>query len=311
MQIVRLEALAPLGWANPAVSVGNFDGVHRGHQALAQAVVREARRGAGTAVVLSFDPHPSRVLAPERAPATLLTIPQRAELLGGLGIDRLAVLPFTAELSQYPPEGFAQRVLAGCLGARVVAVGANFRFGRGRVGDLAALTAFGATMGFRVLGLAPVLLDDAPISSTRVREAVARGDCRAARELLGRRAFLDGVVVRGAGRGRALGLATANLDPLNETLPHAGVYACCARTLPAGDSLPAVVNIGRRPTFGGGAVTVEAHLLDFDGDLYGHVLRLEFEARLRDERRFDGPEALLAQVREDIAAARRLLEKAC
>lgn len=310
MQIVRLESLAPLGWASPAVTVGNFDGMHRGHQALAAAVVREARAASGTAVVLTFDPHPSRVLAPERAPATLMTIPQRAELLGALGIERLAVLPFTRELSQYPPEDFAGRVLLGCLGVRVVVVGANFRFGRGRAGDIAGLTALGAASGFRVHGVPPVLLDEAPISSTRVREAVARGDFAAARELLGRRHFLDGAVVRGLARGRTLGLATANLDPLNETLPHGGVYACFARVLPDGDALPAVVNVGRRPTFGGGALLVEAHLLDFEGDLYGRVLRLEFEARLRDERRFDGPQALLAQVREDIACARRLLEKA-
>jgi riboflavin kinase/FMN adenylyltransferase len=311
MQIVRLESLAPRGWSSPAVSVGNFDGVHLGHQALAEAVVREARAAGGSAIVLTFDPHPARVLAPERAPGTLLTITQRAELLGQLGIERLAVLPFTPELSQYPPEGFARRVLAECLGARAVVVGANFRFGRSRAGDLAALTAFGAALGFRVAGLPPLLLDGAPISSTRVREAVARGDCAAARELLGRRHFLDGTVVGGVARGRTLGLATANLDPLNETLPHAGVYACCARVLPERLALPAVVNVGRRPTFGGGALLVEAHLIDFEGDLYGRQLRLEFEARLRDERSFDGPGALVAQVQQDIASARRLLEKAC
>jgi riboflavin kinase/FMN adenylyltransferase len=310
MELVRLESLAPRGWDAPAVTVGNFDGVHRGHQVLADAVARDARAASGSAVVLTFDPHPSRVLAPERAPATLMTIAQRAEVLGGLGIDKLAVLPFTRELSQLTPAEFARRVLADCLGASVVVVGAGFRFGRGRAGDVRALGAFGEAMAFRVHGVPPVLHEGALVSSTRVREAVARGDVRAAHELLGRPHFLDGVVVRGGARGRSLGIPTANLDPVNETLPHGGVYACLARRLPDGGRLRAVVNIGKRPTFGGGLTLVEAHILDFDGDLYGATLRIELHERLRDERRFEGPEALLEQVASDIAAARRVLEKA-
>jgi riboflavin kinase/FMN adenylyltransferase len=310
MEIVRLESLAPRGWARAAVSVGNFDGVHRGHQALADVVVREALGAAGTAVVLTFDPHPSRILAPERTPTTLMTIPQRAEALAVLGVDKLAVLPFTRELSQHAPEAFARHLLVECLAARVVVVGANFRFGRGRAGDVSALSRFGKAMGFRVHGVPPVLHELEPISSTRVREAVVRGDVSAARELLGRAYAVDGVVVRGLSRGRTLGIPTANLDPINETLPHGGVYACFARLLPGGPPLPAVVNIGRRPTFGGGAILVEAHVIDFGGDVYGKPLRLEFQERLRDERRFDGKEALVDQVRADIEAARRVLEKA-
>lgn len=292
------------------MTVGNFDGVHRGHQALAAAVVQEARAAAGTSIVLSFDPHPSRVLSPERAPATLMTLEQRAEVLGTLGIDRLVVLPFTRELSQQPAQLFARRVLWEALGARVVIVGANFRFGRGRAGDVTGLRGFGESLSFRVSGVAPVLQEGAPISSTRVREAVARGDVTAARELLGRAFFVDGVVVQGKGRGRSLGIPTANLDPSNETLPGGGVYACSCRLLgePA-RALPAVVNIGRRPTFGGGALLLEAHLLDFEGDLYGRGLRVAFEQRLRDERHFEGRDALLAQIHEDIVTARRLLEK--
>jgi len=292
------------------VTVGNFDGVHRGHQALAAAVVQEAREASGSSVVLGFDPHPSRVLSPERAPATLMTLEQRAEVLGGLGIDHLAVLPFTRELSQEPAEAFARSVLCEALGARVVIVGANFRFGRARAGDVETLRGFGRQLGFRVAGIEPVLQDGAPISSTRVREAVARGDVTAARGLLGRSFFVDGVVVQGKGRGRTLGIPTANLDPLNETLPGGGVYACAVWT-PAEPGPPrrAVVNIGRRPTFGGGALLLEAHLLDFAADLYGLRLRIAFEERLRDERRFDGKDALLAQIRLDIAAARLLLEK--
>lgn len=310
MEVFRLESLEPRGLRSPSVTVGNFDGVHLGHRALAEAVVAEARAAGGEAVVLTFDPHPSRVLAPERAPATLMTIAQRAEMLGRLGIDRLAVLPFTRELSHESAEEFARRVLAGALGARAVVVGFNFRFGRGRAGDAAALASFGRDLGFAVRALPPVLHEGAPVSSSRVREALGRGAVEAARELLGRRYFVDGAVVQGIGRGRGLGIPTANLDPVNEILPGGGVYACLCSIAGEGPRRPAVANVGRRPTFGGGAVLLEAHLLDFGDDLYGRSLRVEFEARLRDEQRFPDGAALLRQIRADIESARRLLEKA-
>ncbi len=307
MERMRLDTLSPRGWREPAVTVGNFDGVHRGHRSLVEAAVRQARERRGTAVALTFDPHPSRVLSPDRAPSTLMTLDQRAEALAALGIECLAVLPFTFELSRESAADFARKVLREAMGARVVVVGENFRFGRGREGDLAAL---GESLGFAVLGTPPVVHEGAPISSTRIREALARGAVRAARDMLGRRFFVDGTVVRGVGRGREIGLPTANLAVLNETLPARGVYACRCRELgEAGGALhPAVVNIGHRPTFGGGALSVEAHLLDFDGDLYGRALRIEFEERLREERTFAGPEALVAQVRDDVARARRMLD---
>lgn len=309
MERVRLDTLAPRGWREAAVTVGNFDGVHLGHRSLVEAAVRRARERGGTAVALTFDPHPSRVLSPDRAPSTLMTLDQRAEALAALGIDSLAVLPFTFELSRQAAADFARTVLRDALGARVVVVGDNFRFGRGREGDLAALARLGESLGFAVHGTPPVLHEGAPISSTRIREALARGAVRGAREMLGRPFFVDGTVVRGVGRGREIGLPTANLAVLNETLPARGVYACRCRELGTGGALhPAVVNIGHRPTFGGGALSVEAHLLDFDGDLYGRTLRTEFEERLREERTFAGPEALVAQVRDDVARVRRMLD---
>ena len=308
MEVVRLDTLEPRGWPEAAVAVGNFDGVHRGHQALVALAVRDARAAGGTSVVLTFDPHPSRVLSPDRAPASLMTLDQKAEILASLGVDRLAVLPFTVELSRREPDDFAREVLQQALGARVVVVGSSFRFGRGRSGDLATLRRFGDAMGFRVHGLRPVIARGGPISSTRIREALARGAVDAAQDFLGRRFFVDGVVVRGEGRGRRIGLPTANLDVVNETVPGGGVYACWCRIEGAqAAARPAAVNIGRRPTFGGGLTTVEAHVLDFDGDLYGRMLRLEFEDRLREERAFPGPEALVAQIRSDIDAARRVL----
>jgi len=308
MEVVRLESLEPRGWPEPALAVGNFDGVHRGHQALVAQAVRDAQAANGTAVVLTFDPHPSRVLSPDRAPASLMTLDQKAEILAGLGVDRLAVLPFTVELSRREPEEFARDVLQRALGARVVVVGSSFRFGRGRGGDLGTLRRLGEELGFRVHGQRPVIARGGPISSTRIREALSRGAVDAARDFLGRRFFVDGVVVKGEGRGRRIGIPTANLELANETVPGGGVYACWCRV--RGDDSaprPAAVNVGRRPTFGGGVMTVEAHVLDYDGDLYGRTLRVEFEERLREERTFSGAEALVAQIRSDIGEARRVL----
>ena len=288
------------------MTVGNFDGVHRGHQALVEAVVKAARAFQGTAVALTFDPHPSRVLSPDRAPASLMTLDQKAEVLSSLGIDRVVALPFTHETAASPPEDFARAVLRGALGAEAVVVGTNFRFGRRRAGNLERLRELGEEIGFRVDGVPPVVHEGAPISSTRIREALSRGAVFPAGELLGRAYFIDGVVGRGDGRGRTLGIPTANLEPVNEILPARGVYVGRV-TVPERGTWGTVVNVGRRPTFGGTRTTVEAHLLDFDGDLYGGSLRLAFTERLRDERAFPGPEALIAQIREDVARARALL----
>jgi riboflavin kinase / FMN adenylyltransferase len=307
METIRLRNLEPRGWPAPVVTVGNFDGVHRGHQALVGAAVEGARATGGVSVVLTFDPHPSRVLSPDRAPEALVTVEQKEELLAGLGVDRMALLPFTAELSNRTPPEFAAAVLKRALGAHRVVVGTNFRFGRGRGGDVTLLRRLGGELGFDVVAVEPVFHEGAPISSTRIREALARGAVGAARELLGRPFFVDGDVVHGDGRGRTIGVPTANLALRNETLPRPGVYSATCRLLPAGGPRAAVVNLGRRPTFGGGETTLEAHLLDFDGDLYGASLRVEFRERLRDEKRFDGPESLVKQIREDIDAARQAL----
>jgi riboflavin kinase/FMN adenylyltransferase len=306
MDRVRVERALRHGGEPTAVTVGNFDGVHRGHQALAALTVARAREAGEKAVVLTFEPHPARLLAPARAPATLTTLAQKEELLAGLGIDRLAVLAFDAEVAALSPREFARDVLAGSLGARHVVVGESFRFGRGREGDASGLAALGAGLGFSVRILAPVLERGEPVSSSRVRERIARGDVRAARDLLGRPYFLDAVVVRGDGRGRTIGVPTANLRTENEVLPARGVYAGRCR-VPGSGSRLAVVNVGERPTFGGGGTTVEAHLVDFEGDLYGARVRLELHERLRDEERFADARALVGRIRQDVARARDLL----
>jgi riboflavin kinase/FMN adenylyltransferase len=303
---LRLDALVPAGWGPLAVSLGNFDGVHRGHARLAQETIREAGAVGGRSVVLTFDPHPARVLHADRAPATLVTIPQKRELLAGLGIDHLAVLPFTREVAELDAEAFAREVLVGGLAAAAVVVGVNFHFGRGRSGDAATLARLGGELGFRVRSVDPVLHDGLPISSTRIRAALAAGDVAEAEHMLGRRFFVDGTVVAGDGRGRTIGFPTANVEPSNETLPAAGVYACLLSV--AGEpARGAVANLGRRPTFGEGAVRLEVHVLDFAHDLYGAAVRVAFASRLRDERRFAGPGDLAAQIADDVSRARQVL----
>jgi riboflavin kinase/FMN adenylyltransferase len=306
MERVRLESLTARGWSSPGVSIGNFDGVHRGHQALVAATARWARSRGGTVVALTFDPHPTRLLDPQRGPATLSTLAQKEELLGRLGVERLAVLPFTEALARLPPEEFARTVLAGALEAKRVVVGEDFRFGQGRRGDVKTLGALGKTLGFEVEAVPAVLHGDRPVSSSRVRAALREGDVEEAWSLLGHPFFVDGTVVEGERRGRQLGFPTANLQTENEILPSHGVYAARCR-LPSGEWFPAVANFGRRPTFGGSLPSAEAHLIDFDQELYGARLRLEFQARLRDERRFPGPAALVAQIGRDVARARAVV----
>ena len=313
MELVRLDSLPSAGDASSAVTLGNFDGVHRGHQALVAEVVEWARGAAAAAVVLTFDPHPARVLNPASAKSALMTLDQKAEVLAALGVGRLAVLPFTESVARLSAEAFARRVLREALGAARVVVGPDFRFGRGRTGNVDTLAKLGESLGFEVSRTPPLLQDGIVISSSRIRDSLACGDVAKARALLGRPFYVDGVIVAGDGRGRSLGFPTANVAPRNETLPLLGVYACRVRLGGRASSWvsswPAVANLGQRPTFGGGEAVLEAHLLDFEGDLYGNEVRVEFAERLRAERAFPGPAALLEQIRRDAEAARRVLEK--
>jgi riboflavin kinase/FMN adenylyltransferase len=300
MERLQLGSGAAAVGTRQAVAIGNFDGVHRGHQALVARAVARARETGGAAVVLTFDPHPAQVLRPEAAPQPLTTLAQKEELVLALGVERLVALEFDARLAALTPDAFVREVLASLLGARHVVVGESFRFGHARQGDAHTLEALGGRQGFDVQVVRPVLHAGRPISSSRVREAIAAGEVRDAAELLGRPYALDGVVVRGDGRGRGLGFPTAQL------LPARGVYAGRA-LVPGGEWRAAVVNVGERPTFGGTGLVVEAHLLDFAGDLYDARVRLSFQARLRGEQRFASATALVERIHEDVRAARELL----
>jgi riboflavin kinase / FMN adenylyltransferase len=298
---------APPGGA--LVMIGNFDGVHLGHRAVLETSSREAHARGLATVALTFDPHPAVVLGRGAQPV-LTTLERKLELIGRLcpGLT-VVVEPFTLELAALSPAEFAERILRDALGARIVVVGRNFRFGRGRAGDLATLEELGQALGFEARAEALRGDDEGPYSSSRIREALAAGDLAKAEALLGRPHSLSGTVVRGAGRGRTIGVPTANLDGVTEALPPYGVYACVVDTLdPAGNRAlaTAVINIGNRPTLGAG-FSVEAHLFDYDGDLYGARLRLHLCARLREERRFANIDALRAQIELDMKDARQLL----
>ncbi|HEY8232018.1 MAG TPA: bifunctional riboflavin kinase/FAD synthetase [Vicinamibacteria bacterium] len=306
MERLRLGIGRAAVGSQAAVAVGNFDGVHRGHQALVAAAVERATHAGGAAVVLTFDPHPVRVLRPDAAPAALTTLAQKEELVTALGIDRLVALEFDARVAALEPAAFAREVLAAALGARHVVVGESFRFGRGREGDAPRLEALGGELGFSVQVVPPLLHSGSPVSSSRVREALVAGDVGEAEALLGRPYALDARVAHGDGRGRGLGFPTANLAGEGQLLPARGVYAGRCE-LPGGEAWPVVVNVGERPTFGGKGLVVEAHLIDYAGDLYDVRVRVSFQARLRDELRFDSKEALVARIHEDVRAARALL----
>ena len=281
------------------VAVGNFDGVHIGHQAIFASARKEALARGCSVLVLTFAQHPVSRLQPHRAPSPLMTLEDRLGTIGDLGVDSALVLPFEDELASMPPETFVRKVLVGALKASAVVVGRGWRFGRDRAGDDVLLADLGRRYGYDVFPVPGVLHGGLPVSSTRIRESLARGDVVLARELLGRPHYLRGVVVEGRGTGRRLGFPTVNLASGEVMLPSRGVYAAGCR---AGSwEGPAAVNIGVRPTFGNGVDLLEAHLLGFDGHLYGVTVTLAFQARLREELAFSSAAELSAQIRADVA----------
>jgi riboflavin kinase / FMN adenylyltransferase len=305
-------AARPPGGPPLAVAIGNFDGVHLGHQALlAEARSRATRRG-GPSAVLTFTPHPARLFAPAKAPPLIMSLERRLELLAEAGVDIAVVEPFTRAFAAIEAEEFVRRVLAQDLAAAEVVVGYDFSFGRGRAGNVARLGELGDELGLGVAVNPPVSVDGLPCSSTRVRELCGAGEVAAAARLLGRPVEVEGCVARGAARGRALGFPTANVVPEGELLPKLGIYAARARILDGvqgGQVRRAALSIGRNPTFTSPdtAVSVEAYLLDYDGDLYGRRLRLEILDRLRDEQRFDTIDALVQQIHADVDRVRALV----
>ena len=308
MNLAHFPDDPPPRWHQPVLALGNFDGLHRGHMKIIDRVRRRAGERGGTPAAMTFDPHPSRVLRPDKAPPLLMTKEQKIEALARSGMQGVAVIRFTHDLSLWDPEMFVRTVLIDWLHVAEVWVGANFLFGHERAGTFNVLRSLGARYGFRAEKIDPVRYKDFVVSSTRVRRLVSEGRVDEAGALLGHHYFIDGIVARGAGRGRELGFPTANLDTPNELLPPAGVYAT---TTMIGEVVhPSITNIGTRPTFGDVDRTmIETHIFEIDRDLYGASLRLSFVQRMRDERPFADVDALRAQIDADCRSARRLFSR--
>lgn len=305
MDVIQGSGALPIE-GESAVTVGFFDGVHRGHQAVIRRVVEVARERSLRPVVVTFDRHPLQTLSPGKRPPLLTTLRRKAALIEELGVDILLVLEFTEEVSRWPPEEFVDRILARGLGARHVSVGTNFTFGHKAAGNFQVLADLGAAQGFSVEPVALFKADGRPVSSTSIREALAEGDLDWPERALGRRYAVEGQVVAGAGRGKGLGYPTANLrTPDGILIPGRGVYA--GRVAIGGSWWTAAINVGINPTFGGVPLHLEAYVLDFQGDLGGQVLTMEFWARLRDEVRFDSPEELSRQIGMDVERTRGIV----
>lgn len=295
----------PVRWHQPVLALGNFDGLHRGHTTIVERVLRTAADRGVSPLVLTFDPHPTRVVRPDRAPALLMTLAQKVEAFEQAGVHGVAVVRFTSDIASWDPETFVRLVLVEWLGIAEVWVGASFLFGHDRSGNVSVLQALGARYGFRAETIDPVRHKEIVVSSSRVRRLIAEGRVDEATTLLGRHYFMDGTVVHGLERGRLLGFRTANLESENELTPPNGVYATLA-TLD-GIAYPSVTNIGVRPTFHQPSATViETHLLDIERDLYGARMRVSFVQRIRDERTFDGVDALKVQIGADCNQSRAL-----
>lgn len=313
MESVHGTAALKRALRRPVLTIGNFDGLHVGHRAIMRTVLTRARDLGGEAVVYTFEPHPTKVLRPDRAPQLLTTLDQKIELLEEIGVDVAIFEPFDREFAEIEPETFVREYIHRRIRPMEVYVGYDFRFGRDREGSMRLLTEMGPRLGFSVTIIPEVTIDGRDVNSTRIRELLRQGDVRETQRLLGRPFCTRGIVVEGMRRGRTLGFPTANIAPQNEVLPEAGVYAGWTRFVddgdpPRGTEIPTVTNVGLRPTFDDDlGLVAEAHLIDFEGNLYGRRIELSFERRLRGERKFSGPEALKKQIQKDVVEARRWL----
>lgn len=295
-------------WRRCSVALGNFDGVHLGHQALFAMAAKF-----GNAIALTFDPHPGKVLQPDLAPKLITPLSRKLELIADHGVGAVIVQPFTLEYARTPAPLF-EAALLDTLAASHVVIGTDFTYGASRAGTADSLDRAARTRGAAVHVVAPVTVDGVVVSSTKIREYILEGRVNAAQRLLNRFFDIDGVVVAGNGRGRSIGFPTANVDTQNELRPAPGVYAVRARLKTTDDTfedqwLCGAANIGVKPTFGGSAVTIEIHLLNFQGDIYGREVRVQFIERLRPERRFGSSAELAAQIHRDIESTKKILAR--
>jgi len=284
------------------VTMGNFDGIHLGHQALVGNAVAEAKRWLTRCIVFTFEPHPLKLLAPERAPRMIVKHQDKMEMLEALGVDDVIVQTFDRRFASINAEDFVRRYLLERLNLSKIWLGRDLRFGRARQGDAEDLIRWGNELGFSVGIVEPILVEGERISSSRIRQLIEQGQVDAVKPMLGRYHFVSGTVVRGHRRGRDLGFPTANLAATTELVPRDGIYATILEL--QNDRWLSVSSIGHNPTFGDGSRTIEAHILDFAGDIYGEQVKLSFVVRIREEQKFDQIEDLVTQMQGDVQAAR-------
>jgi riboflavin kinase/FMN adenylyltransferase len=293
---------------NPVLTLGNFDGVHIGHISLFQRLKELAEELGGESLIVSFNPHPIKVLSPGNGPPLITPHEQKVQLIDEAGIDVFIVVEFTLEFAQLSAHNFVQKIIHDKIGARALVVGPDYRFGHQREGDIPLLTQMGEKLGFEVHVVPDLTVNGREVSSSTIRSLLIAGDLKSARRMLGRDYQVAGQVVPGRDRGgRLLGFPTANLKLFDELTPKPGVYA--TEVFIDGQRYEGATNIGYSPTFKNGTFSVETHILDFSGDIYGKIIQVRFIERLRDEKTFSGPEELSAQIRKDAEQARRMLAK--
>lgn len=290
---------------NSILTLGNFDGLHLGHQELVRMIIQRAREMGALSMVVTFRPHPLKILAPEKCPPLISIYEEKIRLFERLGIDVLVKIPFTLEFSSMSPEDFVRDILCDTLGAREIFVGYNYRFGRGREGDIQKLRTLGEKYGFTVREIEQIAVDGEAISSSKIRTLLRDGDVEHAAKLLGRNYAITGIVVRGDGRGKGLGFPTANIASKHTIIPSDGVYA--VRLVVRERVYDGIANIGMRPTFNKKVLAIEVHVFNFSEDIYGEDISLYFLRKIREEKKFKGAEALVTQIKSDIEAAKEIL----
>ena len=308
MRVIRDLTDLPDNLRGGAVTVGNFDGVHRGHARIVDRLIQIARDQGGPTIAFTFDPHPATLLRPDRVPPPLTTTDRKADLLGHLGIEAVVAFPTDSAFLQLTARQFFDQILVDALGATAVVEGPNFFFGHDREGTVSLLEAFCRDAGIHFEVVAPFEAEEQTVSSSRVRRCIAEGRVEEAAEMLTQPYRVAGLVIHGAGRGATLGFPTANVDMVPTLLPNEGIYA--GRAYVEGQPLPAAISLGPNPTFDEGGLKLEVFLLDFEGDLYGQLIEVEFLARLRDVARYDSVDALLDQMKQDVAKTRQIIARA-
>ena len=290
---------------NTILTLGNFDGLHLGHQELVKMIIRRAKEAGAVSMVVTFRPHPLKILAPDKCPPLISIYEEKIRLFERLGIDVLVKIPFTLEFSAMSPEGFVRDVLCSTLGAREIFVGYNYRFGRGREGDIQTLKTLGRKYGFAVKEIEQLAVDGEVVSSTKIRALLREGQVEHAAKLLGRTYAVTGIVVKGDGRGKSLGFPTANIAPKHSIVPADGVYA--VRLMVRERTYDGIANIGMRPTFNKQTSAIEVHVFGFNEDIYGEDISLYFIKKIREEMKFKDAAALVRRIRSDIESAKDIL----